>query len=64
MFYFNHCSNYMELFRFIKKMEHLNVIGMDIVEVSPLLDINNITSVLAAKIARDTLLLWGVEKIV
>jgi len=57
-------SNYMELFRFIKKMEHLNVIGMDIVEVSPLLDINNITSVLAAKIARDTLLLWGVEKIV
>jgi agmatinase len=56
--------DYREVLNFMTTMGSLNIVGMDIVEVCPLLDINNITSVLAAKIAREALLLWGVEKVV
>jgi agmatinase len=40
-------------------MNRFNVIGFDIVEVSPLIDHNGITSLLGAKIAREGILLWS-----
>ena len=48
-----------EFFRTLYDLGRLNVIGMDIVEVSPMLDNNGITSLLGAKIARESILQWG-----
>jgi len=48
-----------EVLRSLLLMKELNVIGFDIVEVSPPLDVNSITAVLAAKIARECLIMWG-----
>jgi len=48
-----------ELFKALPLMKDLDLIGFDIVEVSPPNDVNNITSVLAAKIARECLIMWG-----
>lgn len=41
------------------EMNRFDVIGFDIVEVSPLIDHNGITSLLGAKIAREGILLWS-----
>jgi agmatinase len=48
-----------EIFEALYRMKGLNVVGFDIVEVSPPHDVNNITSVLAAKMARECLIMWG-----
>jgi agmatinase len=48
-----------ELFEAVEILGRLDIIGADIVEVSPLLDINGITAALAAKICRESLLFWG-----
>ncbi|MGC9489675.1 MAG: agmatinase [Thermovirgaceae bacterium] len=48
-----------ELFEAVEILGRLDIIGADIVEVSPLLDINGITAGLAAKICREGLLFWG-----
>lgn len=48
-----------EVFESLALMKEMNVIGFDIVEVSPPLDVNNITAVLAAKITRECLIMWG-----
>lgn len=48
-----------EFFESLALMKDMNIIGFDIVEVSPPHDVNNITSVLAAKIARECLITWG-----
>ncbi|MCF7934885.1 MAG: agmatinase [Synergistales bacterium] len=46
-----------DFFQALPALQSLNVVGFDLVEVSPLLDCNNITSLLAAKIVRELLLL-------
>ncbi len=48
-----------EFFESLVLMKDLNIVGFDIVEVSPPHDVNNITAVLAAKIARECLIMWG-----
>lgn len=48
-----------EIFESLAIMKDLNIVGFDIVEVSPPLDVNNITAALAAKIARECLIMWG-----
>ncbi|HDQ93260.1 MAG TPA: agmatinase, partial [Synergistetes bacterium] len=48
-----------EIIEALYKMKGLNVVGFDIVEVSPPHDVNNITSVLAAKMTRECLIMWG-----
>lgn len=48
-----------EIFDSLALMNEMTVVGFDIVEVSPPLDVNNITSALAAKIARECLIMWG-----
>jgi agmatinase len=48
-----------ELLEAVEILGRLDIIGADIVEVSPLLDINGITAALAAKICRESLLFWG-----
>ena len=40
-------------------METLDVVGFDLVEVAPDLDVNGITSALAAKCVREALIQWG-----
>ncbi len=47
-----------ELLSFLLSLKGYNVVGLDIAEVSPPLDPSGITSVSAAKIARETLLLF------
>jgi agmatinase len=48
-----------ELLRALETMKDLDVVGIDIVEVSPPQDINGITAALAAKVIREALILWG-----
>ncbi|MDO9507923.1 MAG: agmatinase [Thermovirgaceae bacterium] len=48
-----------DFFESLALMKDMHVIGFDIVEVSPPHDVNNITAVLAAKIARECLITWG-----
>ena len=48
-----------EIFESLAIMKDINIVGFDIVEVSPPLDVNNITAALAAKIARECLIMWG-----
>jgi agmatinase len=48
-----------ELLEAIRLMKGLNLVGFDLVEVSPDLDVNNVTSALAAKVVREMLLQWG-----
>ncbi|KUO48958.1 MAG: agmatinase [Desulfitibacter sp. BRH_c19] len=45
-----------EILNTFTKLDKLNVIGFDLVEVSPVYDQSDITSVLAAKLVRETLL--------
>lgn len=47
----------LQLLEIILKMKHLDIIGADIVEVSPYYDISDRTSLLAAKIVRELILL-------
>lgn len=47
-----------ELFEALEILGGLDIIGADIVEVSPLLDVNGITAGLAAKLCRESLLFW------
>ncbi|MFP4481275.1 MAG: agmatinase [Thermovirgaceae bacterium] len=48
-----------EIFHAVELLGELGIIGADIVEVSPVLDVNGITAALAAKICRESLLFWG-----
>jgi agmatinase len=48
-----------ELLDFIFSLKGHNIIGMDIVEVSPPLDLSGITAISSAKIAREALLLFS-----
>ena len=50
-----------EVLHALSLMKDLRVIGFDIVEVSPPNDLNGITSVLAAGLIRECLILWGRE---
>ncbi|MDR7433781.1 MAG: agmatinase [Armatimonadota bacterium] len=45
-----------ELLRFLRHLQSLHVVGMDVVEVSPPYDPSGMTAVLAAKIAREAIL--------
>lgn len=47
-----------ELLECIKLMSQLNVVGFDIIEVAPAYDVSDITSVLAAKVLRESLLMY------
>ena len=47
-----------ELLECIKLMADLNVVGFDIIEVAPAYDVSDITSVLAAKVLRESLLMY------
>jgi len=51
-----------ELFTALYALEDLNVVGFDLVEVSPLCESNDNTSVLAAKIMREAILAYGGKK--
>jgi len=47
-----------ELLKAITCMRGLNLVGFDLVEVAPDLDVNNVTSALAAKCVRESLIQW------
>lgn len=48
--------NSQEIFEIIQKFRELNIVGFDLVEVSPLTDFSERTCILAAKIIREVLL--------
>lgn len=48
-----------ELLEAIRSMNGLHLVGFDLVEVAPDLDVNNVTSALAAKCIREMLIQWG-----
>jgi len=48
-----------ELAQFVYGLAGLNVVGMDVMEVSPEIDPANITAVAAAKLVREAVLLFG-----
>ncbi|MDW7675848.1 MAG: agmatinase [Bacillota bacterium] len=48
-----------ELLHAIIKLRQLNVVGFDIVEVSPMMDVGDCTSLLAAKLMREAILAFG-----
>ncbi len=48
-----------ELLEAISCMRNLKLVGFDLVEVAPDLDVNNITSALAAKCIREALIQWN-----
>ncbi len=48
-----------ELAAFLYGLEGLNVVGLDVMEVSPNLEAANITAAAAAKLAREAILLFG-----
>lgn len=48
-----------EILEALHLLAGLNVVGMDIVEVSPVYDQSERTSILAAKLAREAILQWG-----
>ena len=48
-----------ELLQALYGLKGLRLVGMDIVEVCPPADPGDITSLLAAKLVREALLLWG-----
>lgn len=45
-----------ELLRVLNQLRLLNVVGFDLVEVSPILDVGDCTSLLAAKVIRESIL--------
>lgn len=47
-----------ELLDCLKIMSNLDVVGFDIIEVAPVYDVSDITSVLAAKVLRESLLMY------
>jgi Arginase/agmatinase/formimionoglutamate hydrolase, arginase family len=47
-----------ELLEAITCMRGLDLVGFDLVEVAPDLDVNNVTSALAAKCVRESLIQW------
>lgn len=51
-----------EMLQVIYALKEKNVIGMDIVELSPVLDVSDITSLLVAKMIREAVLTFGKEK--
>ena len=52
------CS-FADLLAFLYSLRGLNVIGVDVMEVCPAVDVNDITSVAAAKLVREAALLFG-----
>ena len=53
-------ATFRELVTFLYALEGLNVVGLDVMEVSPNLETSNITAAAAAKLAREAILLFGV----
>jgi agmatinase len=51
-----------ELWAFITSLRGLNVVAMDVMEVLPAADVNDITSIAAAKLVRDGALLFAVPR--
>ncbi len=47
-----------ELLNSVKLLSDLNIVGFDIIEVAPAYDVSDITSVLAAKVIRESLLMF------
>jgi agmatinase len=52
--------SYAELWACVASLRDLNVVAMDVMEVLPAADINDITSIAAAKLLRDGALLFAV----
>ena len=52
-----------DLFDVLRDMKGLNVVGFDLVEISPPNDVNNITSLLGAKIVREVLITLGGDSV-
>ncbi len=48
-----------EILKAVSLLKESNVIGFDLVEVSPQVDASNKTAILAAKLVREALLTWG-----
>lgn len=48
-----------EIIKAVSLLKELNVIGFDLVEVSPQVDASNKTAILAAKLVREAMLTWG-----
>ncbi len=53
--------SYQEVFSFLQSVKDLNVVAADLVEVSPPHDVSDITSILAAKLIRQLLLLFALR---
>lgn len=51
-----------ELIHFLYSLAGLNVVGLDVVEVAPELDPSGITAVAAAKVIREVMLMFGMER--
>lgn len=52
-----------DLFDVLRDIKGLNVVGFDLVEISPPNDVNNITSLLGAKIVREVLITLGGDSV-
>jgi len=50
-----------ELLGALRLLGSLDIVGCDLVEISPMLDVNGITASLGARICRDSLLFWAGE---
>lgn len=48
-----------EFFKYFYKLQKLNIVGLDLVEVCPQYDAGGITAILAAKIVRESILLFS-----
>jgi agmatinase len=51
-----------DLAEFLYGLKGLNVVGIDVMEVSPNLDAANITAAAAAKLVREAILLFGTDQ--
>jgi agmatinase len=51
--------SFAELASFISSLRELNVVALDVMEILPAVDVNDITSVAAAKLVRDAILLFS-----
>jgi agmatinase len=50
-----------ELVAFLRSLRELNVVGVDVMEVLPAADVNDITSAAAAKLVREAALAFGLR---
>jgi len=52
-----------DLFKALRMFNGHNVVGFDLVEISPPVDVNGVTSVLGAKIVREVLIMLGGDSV-